>query len=270
MPFVKHIHYEEAGKGRHMLFVHGWCMSSAIWGLQRDEVAKHHRFIALDLRGHGKSGLSQEGVGGFSGYAEDIINLVEQLDLHNLIVVGWSLGSQALLKAWPEIKERVSGMVLVGATPRFSAAQHFPFALAPKEAEGMQIKVRRNFNRAIEGFHRNLFVEGEFDDPAAYAKAAELLSEVLPPSSLAALEGLETLMTEEVMEEASQVSCPTLLLHGEEDRVCLPEASVWLKNAIYKSYRITFPRTGHAPFLSHPIQFNQALLDFAGGLGENN
>ncbi len=270
MPFVKHIHYEEAGKGRPVLFVHGWCMSSAIWGLQRDAVSKQHRFIAIDLRGHGKSGIPKEGIGGFSGYAEDISNIVDELELHDLIAVGWSLGSQALLKAWPRIKERVSGIMLVGATPRFSAAPHFPFALSPKEAEGMHIKVRRNLGRALEGFHRNLFVESEFNDPVASAKAAGTLAEVIPPSSLAALEGLDALMTEEVMEEAAQVSCPTILLHGEEDRVCLPEASLWLKNVISRSKLITFPKTGHAPFLSHPEQFNQVLLDFTGGLGENN
>jgi len=166
MPFAGGIWYEEQGFGSPIMFVHGWCMSSAIWEFQREPIAADHRFIALDLRGHGRSASIQDGIKGFAGYATDLVDLVEQLDLHNLIVVGWSLGAQAALAAYPFLKEHLAGLVLVGATPRFSAAPHFAFGLAPKEAEGMRLKVRRNIGRALEGFHRNLFADDELDDPA--------------------------------------------------------------------------------------------------------
>jgi pimeloyl-ACP methyl ester carboxylesterase len=266
MPFQGQMYYEDAGQGRPVLFVHGWCMSSAIWGMQREAVAAQHRFLALDLRGHGQSALPAAGVGGFSGYAADIVHLVKLLDLQDVVVVGWSLGAQALLKAYPLLKKRIAGLVLVGATPRFSAAPHFIHGLAPKEAEGMRLKVRRNLARALDGFHRNLFVEHELDDPAVARQVVELLAQITIPSAAAAVEGLETLMEEEVMEEATQVSCPTLLLHGDQDRVCLPDASIWLEQAISGSWRISYAGCGHAPFLSRASQFNQNMLTFIGEL----
>lgn len=266
MSFHGPIYYEDTGKGRPVLFVHGWCMSSAVWGLQRAAIAEQHRFVALDLRGHGQSALPAAGGDGFSGYAEDIVRLVGQLDLQEIVAVGWSLGAQALLKAYPLLKERIAGLVLVGATPRFSAAPHFPYGLPIKEAEGMRLKVRRNLARALDGFHRNLFAEHELDDRETARQVADLLSLVTMPAVAAAVEGLETLMQEEVMEEAAQVICPTLLLHGDQDRVCLPDASIWLQQVIPGSRRNSYAGCGHAPFLSRASQFNQDLLTFIGEL----
>lgn len=266
MPFIGPIWYEECGTGKPILFVHGWCMSSAVWGLQQEAIAERHRFLALDLRGHGQSLLPEAGVGGFAGYAEDLISLVEQLDLREVVVVGWSLGAQVLLKAYPRLKELIAGLILVGATPRFSAAPHFPHGLPPKEAEGMRLKVRRNLVHALEGFHQNLFVEHELEDPDVTGRVAELLSKVTMPAATAAVEGLVCLMEEEVMEEAALVTCPTLMLHGEQDRICLPAASAWLEQVITKSQRKLYPGCGHAPFLSRPQQFNLDLLRFAGEL----
>ncbi|MDD2500213.1 MAG: alpha/beta hydrolase [Geobacter sp.] len=266
MPFTGPIWYDECGAGKPILFVHGWCMSSAVWGLQQAALSAQYRVITLDLRGHGQSRLPEDGLTGFGGYADDVVRVVEQLDLKGMVAVGWSLGAQALLKAWPRLKDRLDGLVLVGATPRFSAAPHFPYGLPPKEAEGMRLKVRRSLERALEGFHRNLFVEYELADPDVAQQVTELLAQVAMPQSAAALAGLEALMEEELMEEATQVACPTLLLHGDQDRVCLPGASDWLARTIRNSRRKLYAGCGHALFLSRAQQFNHDLAAFFGDL----
>ncbi len=263
MPLCEGLWYEEQGQGCPILFVHGWCMSSAVWGLQREAVAADHRFLAVDLRGHGRSTAAQTG-GGFAAHAADLVGLVRQLNLRDLVVVGWSLGAQALLKAYPALQQHLKGLVLVGATPRFSAAPHFPYGLPAKEAVGMRLKVRRNLERALEGFQRTLFVEGELADPAAAAAVTQVLSAVRQPDQTVALEGLEALMDEEVLKEAGQVRCPTLLLHGSQDQTCLPAASAWLAQQISTSRRVLVQGCGHAPFLSRPALFNQELLNFLG------
>lgn len=262
MPLCDGLWYEEQGQGVPVLFVHGWCMSSAVWGLQRDAVAAGHRFLVVDLRGHGASTAVAAGSGGFAGYAADLVRLVQQLDLRGLVAVGWSLGAQALLKAYPALQQQLKGLVLVGATPRFSAAPHFPYGLPAKEAAGMRLKVRRSLERALEGFQRSLFAAGELDDPATAAAVAQVLSAVRLPDKNAALEGLEALMDEELLDEARQVRCPTLLLHGDQDQTCLPAASAWLAQQMGSSRRVLFEGCGHAPFLSRPAVFNQELFAF--------
>ncbi len=266
MPHSGHLWYQDSGAGHPVFFVHGWCMSSDVWELQVKELSNQYRCIRLDLRGHGKSASPQDGLSGFSAYGQDIVRLVQDLNLTNVIAVGWSLGAQALLKAYPDIASRVAGMVLVGATPRFSAAPHFPYGLPPQQAEGMRLKVRRSLDRALAGFHRNLFVEGELADASAVRAAEEVLNRVVAPDQASALSGLEALMEEELLAESRQVNCPTMLVHGDQDPVCLPAASAWLTEQIPDSRRILFEGCGHAPFISRAGAFNRALVDFMRGL----
>ena len=135
MPLCEGLWYEEQGQGRPILFVHGWCMSSAVWGLQREAVAAGYRFLAVDLRGHGRSTAAQTG-GGFAAHAADLVGLVRQLDLRELVAVGWSLGAQALLKAYPTLQQQLKGLVLVGATPRFFFSSTFPMVCLPRKRPG--------------------------------------------------------------------------------------------------------------------------------------
>lgn len=264
MPCLENgIHYHDTGSGPPILLVHGWCMSSAIWGLQ-SALSATHRLLAIDLRGHGRSTGAGAGVKGFGAYGDDIVTLVEQLDLRGITLVGWSMGAQALLKAYPRLKGRITALVLVGATPRFTAAPHFPWGLQRDEAAGMALKVRRNLERALEGFRKRMFAEGELDDPAVARQVEALLAQVVLPSSLAALDGLEALMEEELIEEARLVDCPTLIVHGDQDLICRPEASRWLESVISGSVRYCFEGCGHAPFLSRADRFNRLLLQFVG------
>ena len=270
MPFLTtraggHIWYQQQGSGRPLLFIHGWCMSCQVWQLQQT-LADQYRVVTFDLRGHGRSTVPPGGMEGFAGYAADLVDLMDVLNLQHAVLVGWSLGAQVLLKAYAAIASRLAGIVLVGATPRFSAAPHFPYGLPPKEAEGMRLKVRRNLERALDGFQRQLFVAGELDHPQSLETVQALLAEVPSPSSAAALDGLDALMTAEMLQEAARVTCPTLLVHGDQDPICLPQASAWLAEQMPASRRLLYPGCGHAPFLSRPERFNHDLRQFVEGL----
>ena len=73
-------------------------------------------------------------------------------------------------------------------------------------------------------------------------------------------------MTAEMLHEAASVSCPALLLHGDQDPICLPQASAWLAEQMPASRRLLYPACGHAPFLSRADQFNHDLRQFMEGL----
>lgn len=130
----------------------------------------------------------------------------------------------------------------------------------------MRLKIRRNLERTLDGFHRQLFVVGELDDPQLLKAVQAVLAELPLPSTAAALDGLDALMTAEMLREAASVSCPALLLHGDQDPICLPQASAWLAEQIPTSRRLLYPGCGHAPFLSRPERFNHDLRQFVEGL----
>jgi len=96
MPFVEtlngaRLHYEELGKGRPVVFVHGWAMSSRAWRFQQ-HLDPACRLIFLDQRGHGRSTPAE----GYTAeaFAGDLATFFEQLALRDAVLVGWSMGVQ--------------------------------------------------------------------------------------------------------------------------------------------------------------------------------
>lgn len=266
MPWIEsergfRLNYTDAGVGFPVLFVHGWCMSSGVWKFQQEGLSSDLRIISIDLGGHGYSGIPESRLAGFAGYAANIEELVTFLELERFVAVGWSMGAQALIASYPAVSQRLAGMVLVGATPRFTASHDFPYALPDAEAKGMCIKVRRSLERALHGFKRNILSELETDSDSASTLASFL--ETLPvPSQEAAIEGLDALMEEDVFGILPMIQKKVLIIHGSCDKICLATASEFLERAICQSKRICYEGAGHAPFLTTPERFNKDILKF--------
>lgn len=253
--------YEERGAGTPIVFIHGWCMSSAVWRLQRDGLSDSFRVITVDLPGHG---TSPPPAGGFhvKGCAVGIAGLCESLDLHDALLAGWSLGSLIALEAGVLLGERLSGLVLTAGTPRFVQGNGFPYGLSPIEVDGMKRKLQRSLRRALDGFTARMFAPGELDDPSLAAMVAELLSDVPLPTAEVALQALDALIDSDLRERLDAVDLPTLIMNGDSDVICLPQASAFLAQRIPAARQVLFAGCGHAPFLSQAVRYNACLEDF--------
>ena len=261
--------YEDEGAGCPVVLVHGWCMSSAVWKYQFDDLAASVRLLAPDLRGHGRS----RGISGhldFESFTNDLVDLFDRLNLEKVVLVGWSMGGQVALLSYPELSGRLAGMVLVSATPRFTASDDFPHALAGNEALGMRLKVQRNTQRALDGFYSRLFAEGELENHSSSSEIKQLLSTITPPDTAAVLDALDALARTDMRPMLAGITIPTLILNGAQDRICLPQASSYLKEKIPEAEQAVFPDCGHAPFLTQSDQFNTELIRFARSVCEQN
>ena len=253
--------YEERGAGAPIVMLHGWCMSSAVWKYQLEGLAASHRILAPDLRGHGRSRSQSENLS-FAGFTEDLIDLFDSLGLSGVVLVGWSMGAQIALQACAGLSSRLAGLVLVSATPRFTASADFPHALADKEASGMRLKVQRNTRRALDGFYTRLFAEGELESHSRAAEITHLLSSIESPDTAAVLDSLDALTSADMCPLLAAITNPTLIINGEQDRICLPPASQYLKTHIQGAEQKVFPNCGHAPFLTYSDQFNAEIIRF--------
>lgn len=261
--------YQEAGCGTPLVLLHGWCMSSAVWQGQFDGLAASFRLIAPDLRGHGRS-RPVAGRCDFQTMAADLCDLLQFLDCDAALLLGWSLGAQVALQACHELADRLSGLVLVSATPCFTAREDYPFGLSPAEAAGMRLKVQRNLGRALSGFHARMFAEGEIETSAVGERVADILSTVVAPETPLALEALDALAEADMRPLLAGINLPTLLLHGDRDLICLPQASQYLSEVLKFARRTVFIGCGHAPFLTRPEQFNREIISFAGSIREQS
>ena len=253
--------YEDGGNGYPVVLIHGWCMSSAVWKYQYDELGAFCRVLAPDVRGHGSSRGSSGDVD-FSHFAQDLVDLCEYLDLGGVVLVGWSMGAQIALQAYGALEKRLAGLVLVSATPRFTASEEFPFGLKITEAQGMKLKVQRHLERAVTGFHTRLFAEGELERHSSGGELQELLARIPLPDRATVLEGLDSLIGADMRGMLGNIDVPVLLITGDHDRICLPGASRFLKEQIKNSEIVTFADAGHVPFMTERGQFNRELSCF--------
>lgn len=255
------LHYEDAGQGWPLVFVHGWAMSGRVWFFQAEEFASSHRVITLDLRGHGKSEPSPVPLS-MPLLGADLRELMDSLALKKAIVVGWSMGAQVVLEAFPSMRERVAGVVLVSGTPRFTSADDYPHALPPVEARGMGIRLKRDFAGTMGDFFRGMFVEGELDHDRYQRIVREVVINAGHPAPTTVLDALRLLQEADQRRCLAGIDLPVLLVHGDRDTICLPSASRFMAGKIPRARLEVMEGAGHAPFMSRSEEFNRILRDF--------
>jgi pimeloyl-[acyl-carrier protein] methyl ester esterase len=253
------LHHEDAGAGAPVVLVHGWSMSSAAFAEEIPFLARGRRAVAPDLRGHGRS--SPSGPFGLADLARDLALLLDRLALERAVLLGWSLGAQVALAALPLVRGRLAALVLVAGTPRFTAGEGWPHGLPAQSVEVLAHRVRRDPARALARFQEGMFAEGELD-PAGRERVARVRAAVRPPDAGAALAGLEVLAREDLRPALPGIDLPVLVVHGERDPVCPVGAARATAAAVPGARLVVLPGAGHAPFLSLPGPFRDALLSF--------
>lgn len=268
MPFVETtngvtLHYQETGAGRPVLFVHGWAMSGRAWQFQRG-LEECGRLIFLDQRGHGQSTPAESY--SVQDYADDLASFCEQLELTDAVLVGWSLGVQVALQAFPRLRERLAALVLVGGSPRFTTAEDYPHGKPPVEVKGLGLRLRRDHQKTMGEFFRGMFAEGEADHASYQRIVHEIVMGGHSPDAKAARESLDILSTVDQRELLPQVDRQVLLVHGELDTICPASASQYMAQRLPMAALEIFPGCGHAPFMTRPERFNELIRTFLAGI----
>jgi pimeloyl-ACP methyl ester carboxylesterase len=183
-----------------LLFVHCWGVSSGAFGAFFDRLAEHYRVVAPDLPGFGRS-RGFKGPVSYEAYADVLAGVLADLRVERAHVAGLSMGGGVALTFAARYPQRVRTLVLMAPTgcpdvslPRLACNRMIELAeqvLSPANAGGKA--------------------------PVARSFAANLLRH---PASLAAT--LRMLASCSILEEARQVTAPTLLLWGSRDRTIPP------------------------------------------------
>jgi pimeloyl-ACP methyl ester carboxylesterase len=107
------INYSDTGQGETALvFVHGWMCDRSYWQAQVDYFSTKYQVVALDLAGHGQSGLGREDYT-IEKFSEDVVKVVNQLQLKKAILIGHSMGGSVVMEAAVRLPNIVTGVVAV-------------------------------------------------------------------------------------------------------------------------------------------------------------
>jgi pimeloyl-ACP methyl ester carboxylesterase len=253
------LHYEVAGDGPTVVFVHEGIADSRMWEPQWPSFVQAHRTVRYDLRGFGKSRLEP---GAFS-HARDLIGLLERLEIERAALVAGSLGGRVALEVAVARPELVSALVLVGSgLPGHGWSEETQAGWAEEEAA----LERGDLDAAVE-VNLRMWVDGPARSPEDVdANVRELVGEMqrrafelqLPVGE----EAEEEALAEDVAERLAEVGAPTLVLVGEEDRPEIHAIAERLAATIPNARSVSIPATAHVPSLERPAEFNGLVLPF--------
>ncbi len=248
------IWWHTTGEGNcHLVLLHGWGLNAQVWDCITAELASHFTLHLVDLPGYGRS----QGFGALT--LDEMAEIVLARAPQKAIWLGWSLGGLVASQVALTAADRVSALVTVASSPCFSAEGDWP-GIKPEVLSGFQQQLREDFQRTVERFLALQTMGTE----TARADARKLKSAVLAlpiPGEAVLNGGLEILKTVDLREPLAGLTLPFLRIYGRLDGL-VPRKIVPLLDEMWPaSESVIFPKAAHAPFISHPEEFCQALVD---------
>ncbi len=244
------VHYEVFGRGRPVLFLHGWLGSWRYWFPTMEVVADNFRTYSFDFWGFGDSRRknTQESI---QNYSDQVIRFLDALGIDRVSIVGHSMGGMVGLKTAINHPDRVLRLATVGApidgdslswllkltdVPFFAGT----FARLPW--------LRRSLFR---------FFLGETNDPAVN----EVIDDSVKSSAHTLRRAVSSMWRTDLRPELPRLRVPTLIVHGGRDDIVHPN-QVDLFDAVSCAEVVLMPSSRHFPFLDESELFNDVLLRF--------
>jgi len=257
------LHYEEAGSGTAIVFVHEFGGDHRSWEPQLRHFARRHRCVTFAARGYPPSDVP-ETVDAYSQTraVQDIVAVMDAAGIDRAHVVGLSMGGFAALHFGLDAGERARSIVVAGAG--YGAEKQYETYFRDVSAE-----VARQFEtQGSEQFAKTYSlgasrVQFQNKDTRGWQVFAIQLGEHSARGSANTMRGVQmrrpSLYDLEARLRAMQV--PTLVIVGDEDDHCL-QPGIFLKKVIPACGLLVVPKSGHTINLEEPEHFNRFVGDF--------
>lgn len=246
------LYYEQMGKGRTIIFVHGGLVDSRVWDEQFMEFAKRYRVIRYDLRGFGKSA---EPSGPFSPI-EDLHALLGFLKVEHATVVGGSLGGMVATDFALEYPQTVEALVLVGSGLRGDKRPQ------DKQMAAIYQTARRDGAESYaERMMGTPLFAGVRNNPPVSSRLRRMLIDNY--KALASLGPNITKFPEPLtVDRLESVRARTLVIVGSEDHPDLRAIAEILHSKIPGAQKVVIKGASHHPNIEQPKEFNRIFLSF--------
>ena len=275
MPFVKvgeensgHIklHYEDYGAGEPIVLIHGYPLSGRAWDKQVPLLLDAgHRVITYDRRGFGYSSQPSTGYD-YDSFASDLKTLLDELDLHEVTLVGHSMGTGEVTRYLGTYgSDRIARGVLVSPIPPFLLEADDNLEGLPGSLfEGFVQSAKADTPAWMKGFLDNFYnmdqYAGELVSPEAFASS---LDTALAASAIAAVACIPTWETD-FRGDLPKIDVPLLVIQGDADRILpFPKTGKRLPDLV-DCELVVIDGGPHAIAWTHADQVNDPLLQFIG------
>lgn len=259
------LHYNEAGSGHPVIMLHGSGAGATGWSNFAPNIpalAERFRVIALDAPGWGRS---QPGLPEVYDHPNAVLELMDALGIERAALVGNSMGGSTAITFASRYPDRISHLVTMGAGSLMEIPTMFGAGDGP--SEGLKILFQAYREPTLENMTRVAEIM-TFDA----SKATRELAQQRLDNALAHPEHLQNFLTglatggpvrnRATQPEIANITAPTLLIHGRDDRVVSYEYSLRILPMIADSRLVLLNRCGHWAQLEHAEEFNRLVADF--------
>ena len=248
------LHYRELGEGKPLMILHGLFGYSDNWQTHANKLAEYYRVILVDLRNHGHSDWSEEF--SYDLMAQDVFELVDELKLEDLILLGHSMGGKVAMRFAQQHEDLLEKLIIVDMGMKSYPMHHEHILAGIHSVKVDSIKSRRE---AEEQMRAHINEEGTLQF---------LLKNLYWIEKGKLAWRMNTTVLEREMPEilsampVGEVFTPTLFVRGELSNYILDEDFESLENQFLDSEFETIEGAGHWVHAEAPTEFIETILSF--------
>jgi len=274
MPFLKiegaispdaRLYYEDHGSGKPVVLIHGYPLSGASWEKQLPALLDAgYRVITYDRRGFGRSSRPATGYD-YDTFAADLHRLLDHLELHEVTLVGFSMGGGEIARYCGTygVGRLTRAVVISGVPPYLIRAPDNPEGLDPAVFEAIQKEVAADryvfFAEFFKSFYNTDLLLGKRVSERAVQASWTVAAGASAMASLACVPAWH----EDFRQDLGRLDVPTLVIHGDDDRIVPFEAAGKRTARMVKGARLHLVKGGpHGVIWTHAEEINAALLEF--------
>lgn len=260
------IFYQDIGRGRPVVLIHGWPLNHEMWEYQLNELPKHNiRVITYDRRGFGKSSRPWEGYD-YDTFALDLKLLFETLDLRDVTLVGFSMGGGEVARYLSKYNEegRVTKAALISAvTPFLLKTDDNPTGLSKETFTAMREQIEEDRPKFLASFGKMFYGVHLFSHPVSDDFLHRDLMLTMNSAGYATLKSMHAWSTTDFRADLANIRIPLLVLHGKADETVPIDASAeeTIKIVPHAQY-IVYDDAPHGLFYTHKNKFNEDIVNF--------
>jgi non-heme chloroperoxidase len=267
------LYYEDHGSGKPVVLIHGYPLSGASWEKQVPVLLNAgYRVITYDRRGFGKSGQPTTGYN-YDTFAEDLRTLVTHLNLNDFSLVGFSMGGGEVARYLGKYgaKDVSKAVIISGVPPFLLKTADNPEGVDGSVFAGIEKAVAADRYAFFTGFFQNFYNTDVFLGKRVSEQAVQANWNLAASSSATASLACVATWHEDFREDLAHIEVPTLVIHGDDDRI-LPITASGLRTAkLIKGARIVVAKDGpHCITWTHAEEVNAALVSFFGEMADKS
>jgi sigma-B regulation protein RsbQ len=254
----------EAGdpSGRPMMFAHGFGCDQNMWRFVAPAFEETHRTILFDYVGAGASDLAAYDPDRYSsldGYAFDVLEICEALDLEDVVFVGHSVSAMIGVLAAAQVPRRFGALVMIGPSPRYLDDDTYVGGFSERDIEGLLASLDSNYFGWSSAMAP--VIMGNPGRPELGAELTESFCRTDP--DIQKRFARATFLADN-RNDLGRVSVPTLVLQCADDVIAPDVVGEYVHNHIPGSTLVKLGATGHCPNLSAPEETVAAIASFLG------